>query len=116
MTEGKTAPLRSLLYLLFKILEGKRITSRGKLTGKPFASRQPLRKSDESKLVAPNWGEFAANRSAKVRPGQRVLIHGAAGGVGSALLQLGRLAGLKMYGTCSSRGASAVSDLDGTPN
>src|SRR5262249_26157500 len=43
------------------------------------------------------------HRSAKVRPGQRVLIHGAAGGVGSALLQLGRLAGLKMYGTCSSR-------------
>ncbi len=34
------------------------------------------------------------HRSAKVRPGQRVLIHGAAGGVGSALLQLGRLAGL----------------------
>ena len=45
------------------------------------------------------------HRSAKVRPGQRVLIHGAAGGVGSALLQLGRLAGLEMYGTCSSRGA-----------
>jgi NADPH2:quinone reductase len=44
-----------------------------------------------------------------------VLIHGAAGGVGSALLQLGRLAGLEMYGTCSSRGASAVSDLGGVP-
>jgi NADPH2:quinone reductase len=55
------------------------------------------------------------HRSAKVRPGQRVLIHGAAGGVGSALLQLGRLAGLKMYGTCSSRGASAVSELGGIP-
>ncbi|MGH8649887.1 MAG: medium chain dehydrogenase/reductase family protein, partial [Burkholderiales bacterium] len=55
------------------------------------------------------------HRSAKVRRGQRVLIHGAAGGVGSALLQLGRLAGLEMYGTCSSRGASAVSDLGGIP-
>jgi NADPH2:quinone reductase len=55
------------------------------------------------------------HRSAKVRPGQRVLIHGAAGGVGSALLQLGRLAGLEMYGTCSSRGASAVSGLGGIP-
>jgi len=52
-------------------------------------------------------------RSAKVRPGQRALIHGAAGGVGSALLQLGRLAELEMYGTCSSRGASAVSALGG---
>src|SRR5215831_8029160 len=55
------------------------------------------------------------HRSAKVRSGQRVLIHGAAGGVGSALLQLGRLAGLEMYGTCSSRGAQAVSDLGGIP-
>jgi NADPH:quinone reductase-like Zn-dependent oxidoreductase len=53
------------------------------------------------------------HRSAKVRSGQRALIHGAAGGVGSALLQLGRLAELEMYGTCSSRGASAVSDLGG---
>src|SRR3989441_5492051 len=55
------------------------------------------------------------HRSAKVRSGQRVLIDGAAGGVGSALLQLGRLAGLEMYGTCSSRGAPAVSDLGGIP-
>jgi NADPH2:quinone reductase len=55
------------------------------------------------------------HRSARVRSGQRVLIHGAAGGVGSALLQLGRLAGLEMYGTCSSRGASAVADLGGIP-
>ena len=55
------------------------------------------------------------HRALTVRPGQRVLIHGASGGVGSALLQLGRLAGLEMYGTCSSRGASAVSDLGGIP-
>jgi NADPH:quinone reductase len=55
------------------------------------------------------------HRSAHVRPGQRVLIHGAAGGVGTALLQLGRLAGLEMYGTCSARGASAVADLGGIP-
>ena len=55
------------------------------------------------------------HRSAHVRPGQRALIHGAAGGVGSALLQLGRLAGLVMYGTCSLRGAAAVSDLGGIP-
>jgi NADPH2:quinone reductase len=55
------------------------------------------------------------HRSAKVSAGQRVLIHGAAGGVGSALLQLGRLAGLEMYGTCSSRGAPTVSDLGGIP-
>ena len=55
------------------------------------------------------------HRSAKVKPGQRVLYHGASGGVGTALLQLGRLAELEMYGTCSSRGASAVSELGGIP-
>jgi NADPH:quinone reductase len=55
------------------------------------------------------------HRSAKVRPGQRALIHGASGGVGTALLQLGRLVGLEMYGTCSSKGAAAVSELGGTP-
>jgi NADPH2:quinone reductase len=55
------------------------------------------------------------HHSAHVRPGQRALIHGAAGGVGSALLQLGRLAGLELYGTCSARGASAVSDLGAVP-
>jgi NADPH2:quinone reductase len=55
------------------------------------------------------------HRSAKVRSDQRVLIHGAAGGVGSALLQLGRLAGLEMYGTCSAQTASAVTELGGIP-
>jgi NADPH2:quinone reductase len=55
------------------------------------------------------------HRSVQVRPGQRVLIHGAAGGVGTALLQLGRLAGLEMYGTCSARGAMTVSDLGAIP-
>jgi NADPH2:quinone reductase len=44
-----------------------------------------------------------------------VLIHGASGGVGTALLQLGRVAGLEMFGTCSSRGASAVSGAGGIP-
>src|SRR4051794_17878497 len=55
------------------------------------------------------------HRSAKVRTGQCVLIHGAAGGVGTALLQLGRLAGLELYGTCSAAGTSAVSDLGDIP-
>ena len=55
------------------------------------------------------------HRSASVRPGQRVLFHGASGGVGTALLQLGRLAKLEMYGTCSSRGAPVVSELGGVP-
>ncbi len=55
------------------------------------------------------------HRSVRAGPGRRVLIDGASGGVGSALLQLGRLAGLEMYGTCSARGAPVVSALGGTP-
>jgi len=55
------------------------------------------------------------HRSVKVRPGQRVLIHGAAGGVGSALVQLGLLAGLETYGTCSSKSASVVSGMGAIP-
>jgi len=55
------------------------------------------------------------HRSTVATAGQRVLIHGASGGVGTALLQLGRLAGLEMYGTCSARGAAIVSELGGVP-
>jgi NADPH2:quinone reductase len=55
------------------------------------------------------------HRSANASPGQRVLIHGAAGGVGTALLQLGRVARLEMYGTCSSREAPVVSGLGAIP-
>jgi NADPH2:quinone reductase len=55
------------------------------------------------------------HRSVHLKPGQRVLIHGASGGVGTALLELGRIAGLEMYGTCSSKGASTVSELGGVP-
>src|SRR5215470_3731577 len=54
-------------------------------------------------------------RSAKVKSGQRVLIHGASGGVGTAFLQLGRLAGVEMYGTCSVQAAKVVKELGATP-
>ncbi|NJP04481.1 MAG: zinc-binding dehydrogenase [Chloroflexaceae bacterium] len=41
------------------------------------------------------------HHSAKVKSGERILVHSAAGGVGTALLQLGQLAQLEMYGTAS---------------
>jgi NADPH:quinone reductase-like Zn-dependent oxidoreductase len=43
----------------------------------------------------------ALHRSAKVRAGDTALIIGASGGIGTALLQLGKLVGLKMYGVAS---------------
>ena len=36
-----------------------------------------------------------------LRPGNKVLIHSAAGGVGTALVQVANSMGLKVYGTCS---------------
>jgi NADPH:quinone reductase-like Zn-dependent oxidoreductase len=40
-------------------------------------------------------------RVARVKPGDKALLIGASGGVGTAFLQLGKLAGLKMYGLAS---------------
>jgi NADPH:quinone reductase-like Zn-dependent oxidoreductase len=55
------------------------------------------------------------HRSAKARPGQRMLIHGASGGVGTAMLQLAKLAEVEMYGTCSAQGAEVVRQMGGIP-
>jgi NADPH:quinone reductase-like Zn-dependent oxidoreductase len=54
-------------------------------------------------------------RVADVAPEQRVLIHGASGAVGTALAQLGRVAGLEMYGTASTSKQDYVRDLGVTP-
>ncbi|HET7759292.1 MAG TPA: alcohol dehydrogenase catalytic domain-containing protein, partial [Gaiellaceae bacterium] len=51
------------------------------------------------------------HRTAKVQPGETVLVHGAAGRVGTAVLELGAAAGLKMYGTCSGADRPAVERL-----
>ncbi|HEU4641411.1 MAG TPA: medium chain dehydrogenase/reductase family protein [Gemmatimonadaceae bacterium] len=55
------------------------------------------------------------HRSAHVQPGQRVLVHGAAGAVGQALLVLGRAAGLELWGTARGEHAALVRALGATP-
>ena len=55
------------------------------------------------------------HRSAKVQRGQTVLIHGAGGAVGTALLELGNLLDLKMYGTASKSKHDLVTSLGGIP-
>jgi NADPH:quinone reductase-like Zn-dependent oxidoreductase len=55
------------------------------------------------------------HRVAKLREGQRVLIHAAAGGVGTAALQLGELAGFEMFGTASKPKHALVASLGATP-
>src|SRR5207248_4732384 len=51
------------------------------------------------------------HRVARVKSGETVLVHGAAGGVGSGVLELGALAGLRLYGTASARDRAAVEQL-----
>jgi NADPH:quinone reductase len=58
---------------------------------------------------------LALHRTARVQNGERILVHGAAGGVGTALLELGRLAGLEMYGTASKHNHELVATLGATP-
>jgi len=55
------------------------------------------------------------NRVARVIPGDRVLIVGASGGVGTAFLQLGKLAHLKMYGLASAAKRSVLVENGATP-
>ena len=58
---------------------------------------------------------MAMHDTAHVRAGERILVQGAAGGVGTALLELGKLAGLEMYGTASAPKHEVVSALGATP-
>ena len=55
------------------------------------------------------------HRAAHVQRGQRVLVHGAAGAVGQALLVLGRRAGLELWGAARGEHAALVRELGGTP-
>lgn len=57
----------------------------------------------------------AMRRAARVERGQRVLVHGAAGAVGQALLALGRIAGLEVWGTARAENAAIVRELGATP-
>lgn len=55
------------------------------------------------------------HRMANVSHGQRLLVHGAGGAVGTAVLQLGRLLELEVYGTASASKQDLVSTLGATP-
>jgi NADPH:quinone reductase-like Zn-dependent oxidoreductase len=51
------------------------------------------------------------HRTARVTSGETVLVHGAAGRVGTAALELGAVAGLRLIGTCSARDKATVERL-----
>ncbi len=55
------------------------------------------------------------HRSAKVQRGQSILVHGAGGAVGTAMLQLGQLLDLEMCGTASRTKHELIASLSATP-
>ena len=55
------------------------------------------------------------HRTARVKAGDKILIIGASGGIGTAYLQLGRVAGLKMYGIASKGKHGILMEYGATP-
>jgi NADPH:quinone reductase len=53
-------------------------------------------------------------KTTDLKPGTRVLVHGAGGGVGRALLELARLRGVLVYGVASNARAAELSELGAT--
>src|SRR5215475_10416360 len=63
-------------------------------------------------LVLPYMTAYQVlHRLAMAKSGETVLVHGAAGRVGTAVLELGGLAGLQLYGTASAGDRAAVQRL-----
>jgi NADPH:quinone reductase-like Zn-dependent oxidoreductase len=92
------------------------------------ATYRTLRASDVSRVPASvDAAEAAAlilswttayqllHRTARVQRGQRVLVQGAAGAVGQALLVLGRMAGLDVWGTARGEQARFIREMGATP-
>jgi NADPH:quinone reductase-like Zn-dependent oxidoreductase len=55
------------------------------------------------------------HRCAHIKSGERILARSAVGGVGTALLQLGKLVGLEMYGTSSLNKEKVIAEPGGKP-
>ena len=54
-------------------------------------------------------------RAGGLESGDSALMHGAAGGVGTAMLQLAQILGIRMYGTVSTRKVDLVRELGAVP-
>jgi NADPH:quinone reductase-like Zn-dependent oxidoreductase len=55
------------------------------------------------------------HRSARVKPGQKVLVHGAGGAVGQALLALAKLADIEAWGAAHAKHSRKIQELGATP-
>lgn len=55
------------------------------------------------------------HRSANVKAGQRILVHGAGGAVGQALLSLAQIAGIETWGAANGKHAALIRERGATP-
>jgi NADPH:quinone reductase-like Zn-dependent oxidoreductase len=79
-------------------------------------ARRPANLTDEEAAAIPYGGLLALHflRRAGVRAGQRVLIYGASGAVGTSAVQLARHLGAQVTGVCSAANADLVASLGAT--
>jgi NADPH:quinone reductase-like Zn-dependent oxidoreductase len=87
------------------------------LRAKDLVKVPPVVDSAEAATLILSWmtAYQLLHRSARVKPGQRVLVHGAAGAVGQALLTLGKLDGIELWGGVRAKQADLVRSLGATP-
>jgi NADPH:quinone reductase-like Zn-dependent oxidoreductase len=74
---------------------------------------RPKNLSDEEAAALPYGGLLAMHclRKAKIQPGQRVLIYGASGAIGTAAVQLAKHFGATVTGVCSTTNVALVESL-----
>ena len=77
---------------------------------------RPANLSDEEAAAIPYGGLLALHvlRKAGVRAGQRVLVYGASGAVGTSAVQLARHLGAEVTGVCSTANVDLVASLGAT--
>lgn len=76
-------------------------------------ARKPVNMSFEQAAVVPHGAMTALHfmRKAEIRPGEKVLINGASGGIGQFAVQLAKAFGAEVTGTCSTPKMELVRSL-----
>jgi NADPH:quinone reductase-like Zn-dependent oxidoreductase len=90
------------------------------LINQPERYLVPLPDAADAKLAVPlvlDWvtAYQMLHRSAHVKHGQRLFVHGLSGAVGGALLALGKIAGAEVFGTASSSKHRALRERGAVP-